>query len=211
MAAATTTLERVPDSVWPIILHQRPGQNLANREDFYEFCRDNEPWRIERGASGALEVAMPAGWETGNRNQELSGQLWLWARQEGAGRAADSSAGFELPGGAMRSPDASWVRKTRLESLTATDRQRFLPLAPDFVAELRSESDRLAPLQEKMQEYLDAGVSLALLLDPTTRRVTVYRPNQEPIFLDNPTTVDCSPELPGFILNVKAIFDAGEQ
>ena len=209
MAAVTTTLERIPDSVWPIILRQRVGQNLANPEDFYEFCQDNEPWQIERSASGALEVAMPAGWETGSRNQELSGQLWLWARQDGTGRAADSSAGFELPGGAMRSPDASWVRKTRLETLTAADRQRFLPLAPDFVAELRSESDRLAPLQEKMEEYITAGVSLALLLDPTTRRVTVYRPNLEPVSMDNPTTLDCSPELPGFVLDVKAIFDAG--
>ena len=209
MAAATTTLVRIPDSVWPIILRQRTGQNLANPEDFYEFCQDNEPWRIERSASGALEVAMPAGWETGSRNQELSGQLWLWARQDGTGRAADSSAGFELPGGAMRSPDASWVRKTRLEILTAADRQRFLPLAPDFVAELRSESDRLAPLQEKMQEYLTAGVSLALLLDPTTRRATVYRPGQEPQSLENPATLDCSPELSGFVLDINAIFDAG--
>ena len=109
----------------------------------------------------------------------------------------------------MRSPDASWVRKTRLEILTAADRQRFLPLAPDFVAELRSESDRLAPLQEKMQEYLTAGVSLALLLDPTTRRATVYRPGQEPQSLENPATLDCSPELSGFVLDINAIFDAG--
>ena len=208
MVAATTTLERIPDSVWPIILRQRAGQNLANPEDFYEFCQDNEPWRIERSASGALEVAMPAGWETGSRNQELSGQLWLWARQDGTGRAADSSAGFELPGGAMRSPDASWVRKSRLDTLTAADRQRFLPLAPDFVAELRSESDRLVPLQEKMQEYITAGVSLALLLDPTNRRVSLYRPGQELIILENPTTIDCSPELSGFVLDIQAIFDA---
>lgn len=206
MSAATTALEKVPDLAWPIILRQRPGQNLANPDDFFEFCQDNEPWRIERNASGALEVTMPAGWESGSRNQELSGQLWLWARQDGTGIAADSSAGFELPGGGMRSPDASWVRKARLEALSASDRQKFLPLAPDFVAELRSESDRLVLLQEKLVEYVASGVLLALLLDPITRRVHVYRPEAEPAVLEDPVTVDCSPELPGFVLDVKAIF-----
>lgn len=207
MATAIIPLEHVPDSVWPIILRQRPGQDLAKPEDFFAFCQDNEPWRIERSASGALEVAMPAGWESGSRNQELSGQLWLWARRDGRGRVADSSAGFELPSGAMRSPDASWVLKSRLQALSATDRQRFLPLAPDFVAELRSETDRLSLLQDKLAEYIADGVRLALLLDPITRKVHVYRPNQEPVILDDPASVDCSPELPGFVLDVKAIFD----
>lgn len=108
----------------------------------------------------------------------------------------------------MRSPDAAWVSKTRLDTLTTEQKKRFLPLAPDFAAELRSESDNLALLQEKLEEYIACGVRLALLLDPTTRTVHVYRPATEPHVLENPQTLDCSPELPGLTLDIAAIFDA---
>ena len=149
---------------------------------------------------------MPTGAESGNRNFELTMQLGIWVRQDGTGRGFDSSTGFDLPNGAMRSPDASWVSKSRLAALTAEQKKKFLPLAPDFAAELRSETDSLSLLQDKMAEYIACGVRLALLIDPTTHRVHVYRPNAEPQVLENPTTVDCSPELPGFILDTQPLF-----
>jgi Uma2 family endonuclease len=108
----------------------------------------------------------------------------------------------------MRSPDAAWVSKARLNTLTAEQKKKFLPLAPDFAAELRSETDSLTLLQEKMEEYIACGVRLALLLDPTTRKAHLYRPSTEPQVLENPPTLDCSPELPGLTLDIAAIFDA---
>ncbi|MBB6048629.1 Uma2 family endonuclease [Armatimonas rosea] len=106
----------------------------------------------------------------------------------------------------MRSPDVAWISKSRLAALTTEQKKKFLPLAPDFAAELRSETDSLSLLQDKMAEYIACGVRLALLIDPTTHRVHVYRPNTEPQVLENPTTVDCSPELPGFILDTQPLF-----
>lgn len=182
------------------------GFDLDNPEHFFEFCRVNAVWRIERNAQGEVVVRMPTGAESGNRNFELTGQLRDWVRQDGTGRGFDSSTGFDLPNGAMRSPDASWVSKPRLAALTTEQKKKFLPLAPDFAAELRSETDSLSLLQDKMAEYIACGVRLALLIDPTTHRVHVYRPNTEPQVLENPTTVDCSPELHGFILDTQPLF-----
>ena len=184
------------------------GFDLANRENFFEFCQANATWQIERNSRGEIVVKMPTGGESGFRNAELTAQLVVWSRLNGAGRAFDSNTGFDLPNGAMRSPDASWVSKARLATLTAGQKKKFLPLAPDFAAELCSETDSLALLQEKMEEYMACGVRLALLLDPTTRNVHVYRPNTEPQVLETPQTLDCSPELPGLTLDIAAIFDA---
>jgi Uma2 family endonuclease len=182
------------------------GFDLDNPEHFFEFCRVNAVWRIERNAQGEVVVRMPTGAETGTRNAELTGLLGNWVKHDGTGRGFDSSTGFDLPNGAMRSPDASWVSKARLTALTAEQKKRFLPLAPDFAAELRSETDSLTLLQEKMEEYIACGVRLALLIDPTQSKVHVYRPGASPQVLDNPTAVDCSPELPGFLLDTTALF-----
>lgn len=206
-----TTLEAPPDepvSVWPLVLRYRPGLNLADRAEFFDFCQDNAPWQIERNPEGEIVVKMPTGGESGNRNFELTTQLGIWTRTDGTGRGFDSNTGFDLPSGAMRSPDAAWVKKTRLETLTAEQKRKFLPLTPDFVVELRSETDGLRTLQEKMQEYLDNGARLAILLDPLSRRAWIYRPGVAVALLLNPTTLDCSPELPGFVLDIQAIFDA---
>ena len=206
-----TTLEAPPDepvSVWPLVLRYRPGLNLADRAEFFDFCQDNAPWQIERNPQGEIVVKMPTGGESGNRNFELTTQLGIWTRTDGTGRGFDSNTGFDLPNGAMRSPDAAWVRKSRLEALTPEQKRKFLPLTPDFVVELRSETDSRRMLQDKMTEYIENGAALAILLDPISRRTWVYRPGTEPIEQIDPLTLDCSPELPGFVLDVQAIFDA---
>lgn len=185
-----------------------PARNLDDPESLFAFCRDNVPLQIERTASGALIVREPTGGESGARNAELTAQLVVWARQDGTGRAFDSNTGFLLPNGALRAPDAAWVRKSRLADLTAREKQQFLPLAPDFVVELRSETDSLRTLQEKMVEYVDNGVRLAVLLDPATRAVWLYRPEAPAQRLHDPLSVDASPELPGFALDSAALFDA---
>ncbi len=144
---------------------------------------------------------------TGARNSLLAILLGVWALANGEGLTFDSSAGFDLLDGSTLSPDAAWVRKERLEALSSEQKRGFLPLTPDFIAELRSDSDRLSLLQQKMTDWQTNGVCLGLLLDPITRRVYVYRPDTEPQILEDPATVDCSPELPGFLLDTKAIFD----
>lgn len=207
MATVATETERPIESLWPMVFRFREGMRLMDSEDFYTFCQDNAPWQFERTAKGELIVKMPTGGESGGRNALINYQLVGWALRDASGVSFDSNTGFEFAGGAMRAPDAAWVRKSRLAVLTTEQKKKFLPLAPDFVVELRSETDRLSELRSKLADYIADGVLLALLLDPITRRVHVYRPEAEPVLLEDPATVDCSPELPGFVLDVKAIFD----
>lgn len=183
------------------------GFDPTNRDQFFKVCQENKPLGLERNPEGRLCVTMPTGGRTGNRNAELTIQLGIWNRQSRLGYVFDSNTGFELPNGAMRAPDAAWVSKARLDAIPEAQREKFLPLAPEFVIELRSDSDRLPPLKAKMQEYLTAGVSLALLLDPSTKKVYVYRPGIAAMELDNPAMLDCSPELPGFVLEFALIFN----
>jgi Uma2 family endonuclease len=129
-----------------------------------------------------------------------------WAEQDGTGEGFDSSTRFRLPNGAERGPDLAWVRRERLDELTADEAERFLPLCPDFVLELRSPTDRLAPLQAKMQEWLDNGAQLGWLIDPQNRRISVYRPGVPVEMLEEPETLSGDPVLPGFVLDVQAIF-----
>ncbi len=142
----------------------------------------------------------PAGWETAEKNAEITFQLKGWATGNGTGRAADSSAGYLLPNGAIRSPDASWVRNERLASVAPEQRSKFPPLCPDFMIELRSPTDGLGMLQEKMAEYLANGAKLGWLIDPVNRQVFVYRPGTEVETLDAPDRVSGHPVLEGFQL-----------
>ena len=190
----------------PIQLQLRPVVNLSD-DEFFEFCQINRKLRIERTVEGDLVIMPPAGGETGSKNAVLTTLVTSWALQDNTGVAFDSSTGFTLPNGAMRSPDAAWVRRSRLASLTPTQKKKFLPLCPDFVIELRSPSDNLKTVQEKMQEYLANGAQLGLLLDPQDRRTYVYRPGAAVVRLDNPPSVSADPELPGFVLDLTHIWE----
>jgi Uma2 family endonuclease len=174
-------------------------------EQFFELCSANRDMRFERSADGELMIMAPTGWGTGNKNAEISGQLWAWNRQRELGKVFDSSTGFRLPNGADRSPDASWVSKDRLEALNP-DPAKFLPLAPDFVVELRSQSDTLEPLQTKMQEYIEHGVRLGWLIDPKNKRVEIYRPGQEVEVLASPVSLSGEEVLPGFRLDLSPLW-----
>ena len=147
----------------------------------------------------------PTGSETSKRNIDLSYQLRAWSRQNNLGVAFDSSGGFTLPNGADRSPDASWVKKERWDALTAEQKDSFAPLCPDFVVELRSKTDSLKKLQDKMQEYIDNGARLGWLIDRQNRRVEIYRPGQDVEILQNPTTLSGEDVLPGFVLDLSEI------
>jgi hypothetical protein len=175
-------------------------------EEFYEFCLANQDLRIERNANGEVVIMPPAFSDTGNRNVKISQQLANWSDQDGSGESFDSSAGFTLPNGATRSPDASWISLSRWNILTDEQKASFAPICPDFVIELRSASDTLSSLQEKMQEYLSNGILLGWLIDRKNRRVYIYRPNQEVEILDNPETVKGDPELLGFGLQMAKIW-----
>ncbi|HAO13915.1 MAG TPA: hypothetical protein DCQ51_22840 [Planktothrix sp. UBA8407] len=175
-------------------------------EQFFELCQNNRDLKFERTASGVLTIMPPTGGETSNRNMELSYQLQAWSRQNNLGKAFDSSGGFKLPNGADRSPDASWVRRDRWDTLTPKQREKFVPLCPDFLVELRSGSDTLKPLQTKMKEYQENGAKLGWLIDPKNQRVEIYRPDQEVEILENPTTLSGENILPGFILDLTSIW-----
>lgn len=175
-------------------------------EEFEELARVNRDLRLERTATGELIVTPPTGSETGNRNADLIGQLWLWNKQTKLGKVFDSSTGFTLPNGAQRSPDLAWVRKDRWEALTSEERKGFAPICPDFVMELRSESDRMEPLRTKMREYMENGAQLGWLIDRKNRRVEIYRQKQEVEVLENPKTLSGEDVLPGFLLSLAEVW-----
>lgn len=175
-------------------------------KQFYEFCQANGNLRIERTANGEVMIMPPAFSDTGNRNFNLAVQLGSWAEQDGTGIGFDSSTGFTLPNGATRSPDASWAKLERWNALSEDQKASFAPICPDFVIELRSASDTLSSLQNKMQEYIANGALLGWLIDRKNRTVYIYRPHQEPQVLENPETVSGDPELPGFVLRLAKIW-----
>ncbi len=189
-----------------IVLRMRPLLDLTD-DQFFAFCRQNPDLRIEQTAEGDWVIMPPTGGGTGRRNNEIARHLGNWAAQDGSGIPFDSSTGFTLPSGAKRSPDASWVLRSRLAPLTSEQKERFLPLCPDFVVELRSPSDSLETTQEKMQEYLDNGARLGWLLDTAGRRVFVYRPGRNVETLDAPASLPADPELPGFTLDLTLVWD----
>ncbi|MBF2077433.1 MAG: Uma2 family endonuclease [Synechococcales cyanobacterium T60_A2020_003] len=183
-----------------------PAIASMTEQQFYEFCLANRDLRIERTANGEVEIMPPAFSDTGNRNFNIAVQLGRWTEQDGTGIGFDSSAGFTLPNGATRSPDASWIKLDRWNTLTDDQKASFAPICPDFVIELRSASDSLPRLQAKMREYIDNGARLGWLCDRQNRMVYVYRPGREPEILENPDTVSGEPELPGFRLQMGKIW-----
>jgi Uma2 family endonuclease len=199
------TLSKVSDSDNYLVLQMSPVWEMS-ADSFFDFCQLNSHLCIERTATGKLVIMTPAGSETGNRNFKLIQQLANWTDQDGSGIGFDSSAGFILPNGATRSPDASWITLTRWNSLSAEQKTKFAPICPDFVVELRSPSDSLKLLQDKMQEYIDNGASLGWLIDRTTRQVFIYTPDNKVKTLDNPQTISGDPVLSGFVLDLAKIW-----
>ncbi|MGK7924446.1 MAG: Uma2 family endonuclease [Spirulina sp.] len=178
-----------------------------NDEQFAQICSQNPDLRFELTAKGELIIMPPTGSETGGRNFGLSGQLWWWNRRSQLGQGFDSSAGFRLPNEAKRSPDASWVRRERWESLTPEEKRKFAPICPDFVVELLSPTDEIETTRAKMQEYMENGALLGWLIDPDNRRVEIYRSNGEVEVLENPTTVSGEDVLPDIVLELSEIFN----
>ena len=192
----------------PIVLKLSPAITMT-KQQFALFCAINSDLRIERTAEGHIEVMPPAFSYTGAQNADITIDLGIWARQDGTGRYFGPTAGFTLPNRAVRAPDASWIANSRLESLPPDElTTEFAHICPDFVIELRSSSDRLSVIRAKMDEYIANGARLGWLIDPRNRQVHIYRPEAEPQILDAPESVSGDPELPGFVLNLKPIWDA---
>ena len=182
------------------------GVTQMTAEQFEQVCRKYRKLRLELTSTGELIVMPPTGALTGMRNAHLTAQLMTWAEKDGSGVCFGNTAGFILPNNAIREPDASWIRREKWDSLSQAQKERFGPFCPDFVAELRSRTDRLPTLLSKMEEYIANGVSLGWLIDPYQRRVYVYRPNEEVEVLENPETISGEPLLPGFTLNVSKLW-----
>jgi Uma2 family endonuclease len=180
------------------------GLRVSDRA-FWRLCQANRDLRLERNANGELIVMPPAAADSGCRNAGITGQLWYWNQQSGLGTVFDSSAGFTLPNTAIRGPDASWMTKERWNALPTVERQRFAHICPDFVVELRSKTDDMSKLREKMQEYLAQGVRLGWLIDPKSGTVEIYRPGRPVETLDKPAILSGEDVLPGFVLDLKGI------
>ena len=179
----------------------------VTQEEFAALAAANRDLRLERTAQGELIVNPPTGWETGRPNRSLTGQLDRWYEEnEDLGEAFDSSTGFILPNGATRSPDASWVSRERWDVLTPEQKGTFANICPDFVVELRSSSDTLKSVQDKMKEYIKNGAKLGWLLDPQHRRVEVYQPGLTVEVLENPAELSGGKLLPGFVLNLRRVW-----
>ena len=180
---------------------------LLTDEQFYKLCINNPEMNIERNPKGVLIVMPPVGGESGNRESEANADLSIWNRREQRGYVFSSSTIFKLPGGGDRSPDASWVERSRWNQLTSDQKKKFPPIAPDFVLEIRSRTDKLATLQEKMQEYLDSGVRLGWLFNPQDQQVEIYRLGQTVEVRSLPTVLSGEEILVNFELSMPLFVD----
>ncbi|AFY47668.1 hypothetical protein Nos7524_1802 [Nostoc sp. PCC 7524] len=193
-----------------VTLNIPPAVGLTD-EQFYQLCIANNEWRIELTAAGELIIMPPTGGESGIRNSGLTAKLYNWNEQAKLGKVFDSSTEFHLSNGAFRSPDVAWVKTERWEALTAEQKKRFPPLCPDFVIELRSETDSLKTLRAKMQEYQDNGVRLGWLIDPQTPLVEIYRPSVEVetinFSVEQPPQLSGEDVLPGLVLDLSFILN----
>jgi Uma2 family endonuclease len=175
-------------------------------EQFWALSLTNRDVRLELTAQGKLIVMPPTGWESGKRNANVTTDLGIWNRQAQLGVVFDSSTGFILPNGAVRSPDAAWVKQDRMDALNPKP-EGFLPLAPDFAIKLRSATDSARDIREKMKEYMDNGVRLGWFLNPQVKEVEIYRIGQEVEVLKSPASLSGEDVLPGFVLDLKGILD----
>ena len=183
-----------------------PQAFKVTHQQFNELATANRDIRLERTKEGELRIKPLFGGEAGARNANITAQLWLWNHQIKLGIAFNSSTGFYLPNDAIFSPDASWVKLERWEALTAEEKKGFAPICPDFVVELRSASDNIKPLREKMQEYIENGAQLGWLIDRKNRKVEIYRQGFDVEISDNPTSLSGENILPGFILDLTEVW-----
>ena len=181
-------------------------QTRLTGDELFQFCQDNSELRIEQTAQGDLLIMAPVGSEGGHRNFNLYVDFVFWHEKTKLGKFFDATTGFTLPNRAMRSPDVAWVRQEQIDQLTQKEWETFAPLCPDFVVELRSRTDRLSVLKEKMAEYLANGAQLGWLIDPLQKQVFVYRPGQPVEHLKNPTTLSGEPVLPAFTLDLARVW-----
>lgn len=187
-----------------VTLNLQPTLALTD-DQFEQICHNNRDLKFERTARGGLVVMSLTGGETGERNSELNGQLWFWNRQSRLGHVYDSSTGFRLPNGAIRSPDAAWVSQSRWDALSPEQRKKWVPLCPDFVVELKSATDEIEDLRLKMQEYVENGLVLGWLIDPDAGVVEVYRAGGAVEVEVNPRELSAAEVMPGFVLSVDGI------
>jgi Uma2 family endonuclease len=184
-----------------VTLNLEPIMSLSD-EQFYQLCMANPDVPLERNSQGELIIVPPVGGTSSSREADYITDLVLWNRQTKLGKVFSSSTIFNLPNGGDRSPDAAWVRLDRWEALTPEQQEKFPPICPDFVIELRSRTDRLPPLQEKMREYLRSGLRLGWLIDPQNQQVEIYRSGQESELIKFPAQLSGEAVLPGFILDL---------
>lgn len=189
----------------PLLLDVSTTTLTVTPEQFASLCLKNPDLRLELTPDSKLIVMAPTGGESGRKNFKLSGQLFVWNERTELGEAFDSSTGYDLTafGGGKPSPDVSWIEKSRLEGVNIIG---LIPLVPDFVVELRSETDSLSEAQKKMRDYQQVKVRMGLLIDPKKKRVEIYRPGQEVEILEAPTSIDCNEVMPGFILDMNRIW-----
>jgi Uma2 family endonuclease len=181
-------------------------RNVLTPKQFEQLCVDNPDLRLELTSTGELILMPPTGSKTGLRNFKLTRQLGDWVEKDGKGVGFGSSTGFTLPNGAKLSPDAAWVRRERWDALSEQEQEGFAPLCPDFVVELRSRTDGLPPLQDKMQEYITNGAQLAWLIDPLKRQVYIYRPGHDVEVLEDSDKVSGDPVLADFVLDLRELW-----
>ena len=194
----------IPESQQAVHL---PANTVDWTEDeFFDFCQINSDLRIERSAGGEIIVMTPAGGYSGYQSGEVFTQLKVWAAEDGTGVAFDSGTGFRLPNGGMRAPDAAWVKLSRLKKLSRKQKEKFIPLCPDFVIEVASATDTPARLRQKMDEYREAGLRLGWLILPKSRQVEVYTPARVQI-LTAPKTLSGDSVLPGFKLVLASVWN----
>ena len=184
----------------PIILNIK-NIGLSN-EQFYQLCQVNDQWRLEETAQGELIIMPPVGAISGNRESEFNADVVIWNRETKLGKVFSSSTVFILPNGGKRSPDVAWISNERWNKLTLEEQEKFAPICPDFVIELRSRTDALNQVQSKMQEYLNSGLKLGWLIDPQNQQVEIYRQNKPAEIVLLPTTLSGENVLSGFSLEL---------
>jgi len=182
-----------------------PNLNVFSDDELYAFCLANPELRIERDETGHIIVMPPTGLESSFTSGELFGEVRNWNRQTKAGRTSESNGGYTLPDSSMRAPDVGWVSKERLMSVTSEELKKFAHVCPDFVIEVRSESDNLKELQGKMHKWVQNGVRLGWLVDPQTQATTIYRPGKEPETKLFTETLSGENVLVGFTLNIQDV------